>query len=499
MSVEESLKRKARIKTIVVAFCLVVVPLVLLLLALQPAKSQDNPTGARFYRDLKYPPLSDVKVPKYERLVLDNGLVIYLMEDHELPLVSGTLLMHGGDRYDDPTQTGLGAIAGSLLRSGGTKRHTPDQLNTILEQKAASIESGASTNAVSVSFRGLRGDWLELFDLFAEVIQKPDFDETQLNLLKRQTSGGIERRNDDPGGIAGREMGKLIYGSTSPYARQVEYRTLAQITKPRIESFYQRWFVPKGNILAVFGDFEVKAMRGAIEAKFGSWQSPWGNLPPLPEVNQAQVGGIFLVNQPQLNQSQVQMGHLGGKNDSPDYPALSVMDEVLNGFGGRLFNEIRSRQGLAYSVSADWSPGDDYPGVFLAGGETRSAATVPFIKAVRGEIDRIRTSPISETELQAAKDTVLNAFVFKFQAPVQTLSRLIRYEFWGYPRDFLQRYRAGVEKTTVADVQRVAKTYLQPDRLVTLVVGNPKEMKPALSELGKVRELDIAIETIDKK
>jgi zinc protease len=166
---------------------------------------------------------------------------------------------------------------------------------------------------------------------------------------------------------------------------------------------------------------------------------------------------------------------------------------VLNGFGARLFNEVRSRQGLAYSVYASWSPGEDYPGVFLAGGETRSAATVPLIRSVRKEIDRIRVEPITEVELKAAKDTVLNAFVFQFQSPVQTLSRLIQYEFLGYPADFLQRYRTAVEGTTVADVLRVAKTYLQPDRLVTLVVGNRSEIKPGLAELGRVRVLDITI------
>jgi zinc protease len=490
MATEGSSKR---IKTLVVAFCLLVLPLLLLLLAIQPAQAREMPPPAKFYQDLQFPPLSEVKVPQYERFVLPNGLIVYLMADRDLPLISGTLLVHGGDRHDQLSQTGLGDIAGDLLRAGGTKLHTADQLNGILEQKAAMIESGVDHNSLSVSFRGLRGDFPELFSLFAEVVQQPAFDPNQLELLKRQASGGIERRNDDPGAIASREMDKLIYGATSPYARQIEYKTLQAIDRPSIEAFYRRWVVPKGSILGIYGDFDGALVRSQIEAKFRDWNPGAEPAPALAEVNQAQIGGVFFVDQPQLNQSQVQMAHLGGRSDSPDYPALSVMDEVLNGFGARLFNEVRSRQGLAYSVYASWSPGEDYPGVFLAGGETRSAATVPLIRSVRREIDRIRQEPITETELKAAKDTVLNAFVFQFQSPVQTLSRLIQYEFLGYPADFLQRYRRAVEATTVADVQRVARTYLQPDRLVTLVVGNRSEIKPALSELGRVRGLDVAI------
>jgi zinc protease len=214
----------------------------------------------------------------------------------------------------------------------------------------------------------------------------------------------------------------------------------------------------------------------------------------LPQVTQAKQGGIFFVNQPQLNQSYLQIGHLGGSLDSPDYPALSVMEDVLSGFGRRLFNEVRSRQGLAYSVYASWGAQFDHPGVFLAAGETRSQATVPFIQAVKKEIERIRKEPISQEELGFAKDTVLNSFIFNFQDPAQTLSRLLRYAYYGYPKDFIFQYRKGVEATTVADVQRVAQKYLQPEKLVTIVVGNEKEINPPLSSLGQpVTAVDITI------
>jgi zinc protease len=185
---------------------------------------------------------------------------------------------------------------------------------------------------------------------------------------------------------------------------------------------------------------------------------------------------------------------LGGQLNSPDYAALDVMNQVMNGFGGRLFNEVRSRQGLAYSVYGYWNPRYDYPGTFIAGGQTRSDGTVPFIKGILAEIERIRTTPITPQELASAKDQVLNSFVFNFQDPGQTLSRLMRYEYYGYPEDFIFRYQKGVKATTIEDVQRVAQKYLQPDQVVTLVVGNASAIQPPLTSLStNVTSLDITI------
>ncbi|MCU0549037.1 MAG: insulinase family protein [Leptolyngbya sp. Prado105] len=474
-----------RISSLFILACLAV------LLRIHPAIA-DTP---KHYTDLKFSPPPEVRVPDYTQFKLKNGMTVYLMEDHELPLVSGTALVRTGDRFEPANQVGLGELTGTVMRSGGTQKRSADQLNQLLEQRAASIETGIATTSGSASFNTLSEDLPEVFDLFAEVIQQPAFAEDKLAIAKVQAQGGIARRNDDPNGIAGREFQKLIYGEQSPYARIPEFSTLANITRNDLVAFYRRSFRPEQMLLGVVGDFEPKQMRSLIEAKFGTWNPTGQKMPSsLPSVTQAKQGGIFFANQPQLNQSYLQIGHLGGALNSPDYPALSVMEDVLSGFGRRLFNEVRSRQGLAYSVFASWGAQFDYPGVFLAGGETRSQATVPFIQAVKKEIERIRQEPISAEELAFAKDTVLNSFIFNFQDPAQTLSRLLRYEYFGYPKDFIFQYRKGVEATTVADVQRVAQKYLQPEKLVTMVVGNEKEINPPLSSLGQpVSAVDITI------
>jgi zinc protease len=450
---------------------------------------------AKHYTELQLPPLPEVKVPKYERFVLQNGLVVYLMEDHELPLVNGIALLRTGSRLEPAEKVGLAGFTSAVMRTGGTKKHSPDEINEILEQRAAAVETSIGETAGNASFDALSEDIETVLGLFAEVLREPVFAQEKLDLAKTQGRGSIARRNDNPDSIAGREFRKLIYGQDSPYARIMEYATLDRISREDLLKFYQQYFYPNNMILGVVGDFEPKKMRSLIQAKFGDWQpNPKLAKPQLPEVAQAKTGGVFFVNQPQLTQSNILIGHLGGRLDSPDYAALDVLNGVLNGFGGRLFNEVRSRQGLAYSVYGQWSPRFDYPGMFIAGGQTRSQTTVQFVKALQDQIKRIQTQRVTPQELAFAKESTLNSFVFNFQDPGQTLSRLMRYEYYGYPADFLFRYQKAVAATTAADVQRVARQYLKPENIVTLVVGNQNAIQPPLTQLAaQVTPIDVTI------
>lgn len=451
--------------------------------------------GARHFTELEFAPLPEIQLPDYTRYQLNNGMVVYLVEDHELPLVGGTALIRTGDRLEPPDKIGLATLVGTVMRSGGTIKHSSDELNQLLEQKAAAVETGIDLTSGSVSFSVLSEDLETVFDLFSQVIQEPAFAQEKLDLAKKQMAGRIARRNDDPSDIARREFQKLIYGENSPYARTVEYETLENISREDLLSFYEQYIRPENVILGIVGDFDTAKMQKLIEKQFGQWKST-SNLakPPLPEASQAKKGGIFFINQSQLSQSYIQMGHLGGKRDNPDYPALTVLNELFNGFGGRLFNQVRSRQGLAYSVYGYWSAAYDYPGIFIAGGQTRSDATVPLIKALQAEIEKIRNTPVKPEVLKQAKEGVMNSFVFNFQDPSQTLSRLMRYEYYGYPEDFIFQYRRGVEATTVEDIQRVAQKYLHPDEIVTLVVGNAEAIVPPLTSLSEtVTSVDITI------
>ncbi|MGV2830175.1 M16 family metallopeptidase [Myxosarcina sp. GI1(2024)] len=447
------------------------------------------------YTELEFPPLPQVELPEYERYELDNGTIVYLLEDRDLPLVRGMATIDTGSRYEPADKVGLASITGTLMRSGGTENHPAEKLNSLLEQNAASIETGIGKASGSASFNSLTEDLDTVFQLFAEVIRQPAFAPAKFDLAIAQAKGEIARRNDNPGDIAEREFDKLIYGANSPYARTVEYETLNNITREDVVNFYRQYIRPEDIILGIVGDFDSEAMKARIAEAFGDW-NPNSTSAPLniPTATQAYSDGLFLVDRPQLTQSNVLIGHLGGKFNNPDYPTLSVLNGVLNGFSGRLFNEVRSRQGLAYSVYAYWSPNYDYDGTFIAGGQTQSNTTVPFIQSILGEIEQLRTTPITEADLANAKESILNSFVFNFQTPDATLSRLMRYEYFGYPEDFIFQYQNGVKNTTVADIQRVARKHLQPEKIVTLVVGNSQAIEPPLTSLNKdIETLDISI------
>lgn len=484
---------KLKLSQFLTGLTLMFLSLMLVLFSRVPAHA-DTP---RHYPDLKFPPLAEIKLPNYERYQLKNGMTVYLMEDHELPLISGQMLVRTGSRLEDGTKVGLASITGELMRTGGTKTYAPNELNQILEQRAASVESGMDDSSGNISFNALSEDTDFVIPLFAEVIKEPAFDQTQFDLIKLQLKGSIARRNDDSDDITDREFYKLIYGDDSPYARTVEYATLNNIQAEDVVNFYENYYHPSQMLLGIVGDFNSQEMKKLIEENFGNWQLD--NKPQqinIPSATQAKTKGLFFVDQPQLNQSNIMLGHIGGELKDPDFAQLSVLNGVFNGFGGRLFNELRSRQGLAYSVYGVWSPNYDYPGVFMAGGQTRSAKTVPFIQGIFQEIEKLQNEPVTEKELNDAKDSILNSFVFKFQEPSQTLSRLLKYDYFGYPADFIFTYQDQVKSTTIEDIQRVAKTYLKPDQIVTLVVGNKTEIDPPLTELDKnFQTLDITIKS----
>jgi zinc protease len=447
------------------------------------------------YSDLKFPPLPSIQLPEYERYQLDNGMLVYLVEDHQLPLVTGTAMIRTGERLDPDSQLGLAEITGELMRTGGTTQHSEDELDQILEQKAASVETSIGKTSGRAGFTALSDDLETVLNLFAEVLRYPIFTEEQLTFEKTKLKGEISRRNDDPNSIASREFSKLIYGENSPYARTVEYENLDNISRDDVIEFYKKYVRPDQIILGIVGDFNPNQLKKMINDTFADWVVD----APLPETSiatpsQNLTEGVFLVDQPQLTQSNILLGHIGGELINPDYPTLSVINGILNGYGGRLYNQVRSKQGLAYSVYGLWRAAYDYPGFFVAGGQTKSETTIDFIESIFKEIERLRIEPITEAELNYAKESILNSFVFEFENASQTLSRLMTYEYYGYPDDFIFKYQKGVKETTREDVLRVAKKYLQPNQIVTLIVGNARVIEPSLSRWKtEVQTVDITI------
>ncbi len=450
---------------------------------------------AQSYRDLKYPALPELKLPKVETVTLPNGMQVLLLENHELPTIRGVALVRTGNLFDPSGKVGLATVTGSAIRGGGTKMKTGDQLDEQLEDIAASVESNIGESNATVSFNALKENSDEVLAAFRDVLTTPEFRDDKIQLLKDQIRSGISRRNDEPQSIATREFAALIYGKDTPYGWDMTYATVDNITRADVLNFYTRYFFPANTLLAVTGDFSSADMKTRLASLFAGWTVTQPKVPPFPAVRRQPSPGTFLVSKPDVTQTTFVIGELGGTFDDKDYPALQVMADILGGgFRSRLFSTVRTKLGYAYNIYADWGANYDHPGLFQISGSTKSASTTDAIRVAERELELIRTTEVSAAELETAKQSVLNSFVFAFDTPGKTLNRLLQYKYFGYPDDFLFRYQKAVASVTRADILRVAKSHIDPSTLSILAVGNPKDFAEPLTKLGSpVKEIDITI------
>jgi zinc protease len=446
------------------------------------------------YKDLKYPRLGDIEIPEVERLTLPNGMRLFLVEDHELPLIGISARIRTGSVYEPADMIGLASITGTVMRTGGTTGKTGDELDEELEQIAASVETGIGLNSGSASMSVLKEDIDTGLAILADVLMNPAFRADKIMLAKIRHRSSIARRNDNVGSIAGREYEKLIYGPDSVYARHTEYATIENITRDDLVEFHKKFFKPNNVMLAVVGDFDTKKMIEKIQKAFEGWQKADIEFPEVPKVSYEFKPTANVVRKEDINQSNIYLGHIGGLMSDPDYFALIVMNRILGGgFTGRLFKNIRSREGLAYSVFGVYSANYDFPGVFYVGCQTKSESTVYAIRAMINEVKKMTETEVTDEELSLAKESYLNSFVFNFDSKSEIVSRLMVYEYYGYPEDFLMKTKTNIEKVTKADVLRVARKHLKPDKLQILAVGRPQDFDEPLSVFGPVNEIDITI------
>lgn len=461
-------------------------------LLLAPADAQIPPS----YKQLKYPPLNRIQVPEPVRFELANGMVVYLLEDHELPLIEAAAMIRTGSRWEPAEKAGLAAIAGTVMRTGGSEKFPGDALDEELDRLGASVETTIGEDSGRASVSVLKEDIDRGLVILADILRHPRFPEDKIELAKIQQRDRIARRNDNPQAIVMREFRRIIYGKDSPYARQPEYDTVNSITRQDLIAFHREFFQPESVILAVWGDFEADTMRKKIEQIFGEWPRGGRPKPPVPPVDPAarDRAGIYQIVKDDMPNSWVGMGFLAGRRDDPDYFALEVMNDILGGgFSSRLFNKVRTEQGLAYAVGSMWAAGWDRPGHFVAYGSTKTESTAQILESIRNEIRRLAEGGVTEEELARAKDSILKGFAFEFDSTGKIVTRLISYEYYGYPRDYLQRYRDGIERVSREDVSRVAAKYLDASKLAILVLGKGSGFEPPLTALGKVTPVDITI------
>jgi zinc protease len=440
-------------------------------------------------RTLNYPPLT-FQIPKTERVQLKNGMTVYLLQDHELPIVNLTSYLNAGSIYDQADKVGLASLTGAALRSGGSQATTPDKLDRELEFMASSIESSINTDHANVSLSTLTKNLPRTLTLFAEVMTKPAFDPSRVELARLQALEGIRRQNDDPKGIAGRELNQAIYPD-HPLSRIPTIASVNAITRADMIDFHKRYFYPANTIIAVAGDFDREELLKTLEALFASWPNQTASFPTVAPPKDDASAAVLHV-QKEVNQSVIRMGHLGIDKNNPDLYAIKVMDFILGGgFTSRLTQEIRSNQGLAYNVDSYFETGRRFRGPFIAETETKSETTVRATTLLRSIIAGMTLAEVSEKELNLAKNSIINSFIFGFARSDAVVNQRARLEFYGYPAGYLENYRDNIARVTSADVLRVAKKYLHPDSMKLVVVGDQKKFDKPLSTFGTVREITL--------
>ncbi|MGH8102904.1 MAG: M16 family metallopeptidase [bacterium] len=461
---------------------------------LKPASKAGKPTH--------FPPLPEYNPQPVERRVLSNGIVVFLMENHEFPTIDITMRVRGGSMYEPADKVGLTGQMGSSWRSGGSTNLSGDDLDERLERIAASIGGGAGSDSGNFSISCMKDSFDETLGYFSDLVLHPAFPQDKIDLAKIQARAGIQRRNDSAGGIAGREYARLMYGPDHPFARISEYRTIDAVTRDDIVGFYTKYMKPDAAIIGAWGDFNSADLIAKLEKAFADWKPGKGNYPAVADIRPTKGPGVYFVQKDDVTQSTVMMGHITGRLDDPDYPYISLWNQVLSGgFNSRMFSTIRSKYGYAYSTGASIGLQYDRPGYFTASAGTKSESTVAAAKAIIEVVTNAVQGPITPDELRIAKDAVLNSSVFQYNTPAQLVGRAMTYEFYGYPQDFLEKYLAKVKDAEIDDLLDAAKKMVTPENFVIFVLGRAQDFDASVDTIGfgPTHTIDITVPPPESK
>ena len=444
-------------------------------------------------RSITFPPLN-YQIPKAERVVLDCGMPVYLLRDSELPIINVSAMVRVGTVYDQIDRSGLAGMVGSVMRSGGAGGLSPEKMDDELEFMASSVESSIGSDMGTVSLTALTKNFNRTLKIFSDVLLRPDFSAARIEIARKQTIEGLRRQNDDPKEIAGREIGRAIHAG-HPLGVIPTFASISAIQRQELLDFHRRFFRTDNTILAVSGDFNRESMLKELNATFGPARK--GEALLLPDIPQPprNFTAEVIYGKKDVNQTVIRMGHLGLSKDDPELYAVRVLDYILGGsFTSRLTMEIRTNQGLAYNVGSHFDIGRRFTGSFIAETETKAESTGKAIKLMSGIIAGMTKEPVSDSELNAAREYIINSFMFGFASPSSIVMQRARLEYYGYFADYLERYRENISKVSKEDVLNAARKFLHPDAFKLVVVGNADKFDTPVASFGAVRELDLKLD-----
>jgi zinc protease len=434
-------------------------------------------------QQLQYAPLT-FKVPQVEKRTLANGIHLYLQQDQELPLVSVTAVLEGGSIGDPPDKTGLASLYATLLRTGGAGSLSAAELDARLEYLAIDLGVSADPYAVTLDMSLRSADLAEGLSILADILRRPGLAAERLELARQQAIEAVRRAQDAPSTVAHQTLSSALYPA-HPLGRFPTAGSLATISRADLLQFHRRYAAPQHLWLAISGDFDPAELDARLAAQFGDWSAA-GEGQVLPPLTETPAPALWFERK-EIPQTTILFGQIGVTKDNPDLPALRVMNYILGGggFNSRLMREVRSDRGLAYSVYSYYQTGRRLPGLFLAGAETKNESVAEVVGLMRRLMQQIREEPVSEAELQLARESLINSFVFAFEDRHDVVTQSLRLDLYDYPPGYLENYRDQIAAVSVADVQRVAARYLDPQRQVLVLVGDPTDPQGLAASLGR--------------
>jgi zinc protease len=420
-------------------------------------------------------PMSSEAAMTPKRTVLNNGMVLLTSEQRAVPMVSIELMVDAGSRYEAANQAGLANLAAKLLIYG-TARRTALQISEALDFIGASLDTGCGKDVATVSMTVLKKDLATGLELLAEVLTQATFPEAEIERQKPAIIASIKAAEEEPGAVAGKAFSSVLFPE-SPYGRPAEGTEVSvkALQRKSLQEFYKRYYRPNRSIIAVVGDVSEHEIAQSLNAALRKWSKgePGGkSLVP------AQIGAPQTVRvNKDLTQANIILGHNGVARGNPDYYALQVANYILGGggFSSRVMDSIRNERGLAYSVYSYFAAEKSH-GSFEFVMQTKNETALEAIRIARDEVRRIREEPVSEQELNDAKDFLMGSFPLRFDTNRRVAGFLAQVEYFQLGLDYPERYGEIIRKVTREDIQRVAKQYLQPESLITVIVGNMKKI-----------------------
>jgi zinc protease len=430
------------------------------------------------------------KLPSVKRFRLSNGLRVILAESPKLPLVSLELVVKSGAAANPRGKAGLAELTANMLDEGTKTRDAlaiADEIATL----GATLATGASWDASSVSVSGLSETFDQALAIWADVVLNPAFGQDDLERVRQNLLGALTRRRESPPQVASLAFTRLLYGEDHPYGWPTygTEETLKALTAAELRRFYETHYTPTNAVLVAAGDITEAQLRAKLEAALKGWRARPAPRIVLPKAQTVAKTRIFLIDKPGAPQSSIRVGLVGLERRSPDYHKAMVMNHILGGSFKRLGLNLREQKGWTYGVSSVFEARRS-PGPWTAGGEFVAAKTAESVEELRKEIRAMREADVTDRELAETKDEIVKAFPARFATVNQIAAQMAGLAVYDLPDNELESFTRKIAAVTKADVRKMAEKYLDPERLVIVVVGDQRAHERALRQLADVELRD---------